>query len=139
MAMIRNCETLLNPCSAFQTPTPRVCGRERFSSEIWRNIAMLLPRRDLKSLLFVPHIPSRVASQLLFRRIDLHFGGTMDWEELLPLESHPQPNRKMIPETKSADILTRIILDPGFASLVRSLRIFSASFDQDRSMAFQTG
>ena len=46
-----------------------------FSTEIWRQIALLLPRRDLKTLLLVPHVLSRIASQLLFRKIDLHFGG----------------------------------------------------------------
>ena len=44
--------------------------------EIWREIALFLPRRDLKTLLFVPHILSRVASQLLFRELDLHFSSS---------------------------------------------------------------
>lgn len=48
---------------------------ERISIEIWREVALFLPRRDLKTLLFVPHILSRVASQLLFRELDLHFTG----------------------------------------------------------------
>lgn len=45
-----------------------------FSTEVWREIAMFLPRRDLKMLLLLPHVLSRIASQLLFRKIDLHFG-----------------------------------------------------------------
>ncbi len=45
-----------------------------FSTEVWREIALWLPPRDLKSLLLVPHVLSRVASELLFQRIDLHLG-----------------------------------------------------------------
>ena len=45
-----------------------------FSTEIWREIALWLPPRDLKSLLQVPHVLSRIASELLFQRIDLHLG-----------------------------------------------------------------
>ena len=44
-----------------------------FSTEIWREIVLFLPRRDLKTLLYVPHVLSRIASQLLFRQIDLQF------------------------------------------------------------------
>ena len=45
-----------------------------FSTEIWREIALWLPPRDLKSLLHVPHVLSRIASELLFQRIDLQLG-----------------------------------------------------------------
>ena len=45
-----------------------------FSTEIWREIATWLPPRDLKSLLGVPHVLSRIASELLFQSIDLHLG-----------------------------------------------------------------
>ncbi|TFK21456.1 hypothetical protein FA15DRAFT_80606 [Coprinopsis marcescibilis] len=47
---------------------------DSISIEIWREVAMFLPRRDLKALLWVPHVMSRVASRLLFREVDLHFG-----------------------------------------------------------------
>ena len=49
-----------------------------FSTEIWREIASFLPRRDLKTLLVLPHVLSRIASQLLFRKIDLHFGESVE-------------------------------------------------------------
>lgn len=45
-----------------------------FSTEIWREIVLWLPPRDLKSLLQVPHVLSRIASELLFQRIDIHLG-----------------------------------------------------------------
>jgi hypothetical protein len=48
-------------------------GPPRFSAQVWREIALYLPKRDLKSLLSVPHALSRIASQLIFREIDLHF------------------------------------------------------------------
>ncbi|KAI0712715.1 hypothetical protein C8T65DRAFT_646692 [Cerioporus squamosus] len=77
-----------------------------FSTEIWREIALWLPPRDLKSLLRVPHVLSRIASELLFQRIDLH------------LASEKRESQR------SADILTRIITDATFASHVKTLRVF---------------
>lgn len=89
-----------------------------FSTEVWREIATFLPRRDLKTLLVLPHVLSRIASQLLFRKIDLHFD-----------KEHAQ---------QSADILTRIITDASFSSHVKTLRIFVAGRDTF-PMTFQTG
>lgn len=40
---------------------------------------------------------------------------------------------------RSADILTRIILDPRFASAVRTLRIYAPLRDRDGALAFQIG
>ena len=57
----------------------------RFSTEIWREVALWLPPRDLKSLLAVPHVLSRIASELLFQRIDLHLC------ELAPAPASPGP------------------------------------------------
>lgn len=103
-----------------QTPIHTIPGQPRFSTEIWRQIALWLPRRDLKTLLLVPHVLSRIASQLLFRKIDLHFGSDK-WDS-----------------QRSADILTRIITDSAFANLVRTLRIFVPGRDVV-PMTFQTG
>ncbi|KAI0087530.1 hypothetical protein BDY19DRAFT_1042317 [Irpex rosettiformis] len=99
-----------------------------FSTEIWREIALFLPRRDLKTLLSIPHVLSRIASQLLFRQIDLHFG-TLGVYVLASDRQHSQ---------RSADILTRIITDPSFAFHVRTLRIFVPGRDIF-PMTFQTG
>ncbi|KAI0341135.1 hypothetical protein BDW22DRAFT_1430285 [Trametopsis cervina] len=90
------------------------------STEIWHEIALLLPRRDLKTLLSVPHVLSRVASQLLFRQVDLHF--TLDTKE----------------SERSADILTRIFTDPSFALHIRTLRLFAPEKKQPSTMAFQS-
>ncbi|GJE98678.1 hypothetical protein PsYK624_149130 [Phanerochaete sordida] len=89
-----------------------------FSTEVWREIATFLPRRDLKTLLVLPHVLSRIASQLLFRKIDLHFD-----------KEHAQ---------QTADILTRIITDCTFASHVKTMRIFVPG-RETFPMTFQTG
>ncbi|KAH6912250.1 hypothetical protein BKA70DRAFT_829633 [Coprinopsis sp. MPI-PUGE-AT-0042] len=161
---------------------------ERVSMEIWREIALFLPRRDLKTLLFVPHILSRVASQLLFRELDLHFsssdagmgesddegvggpggssgliaGGLVGLSSMgmgmggaggIVASSHPttgMPSSYTLYEERerdegrhaqrTADILTRLIVDQKFGSAVRTLKIFCSSRrDRDGSMAFQTG
>ncbi|EPS99979.1 hypothetical protein FOMPIDRAFT_1123433 [Fomitopsis schrenkii] len=91
-----------------------------FSTEIWREIASWLPPRDLKSLLLVPHILSRIAGELLFRKIDLFF--VSDKRE----------------SQRSADILTRIIVDKDFAKHVKTLRVFYQGRDVS-PMTFQTG
>ncbi|KAF8188708.1 hypothetical protein BJ912DRAFT_1031893 [Pholiota molesta] len=149
------------------SPLPPHHLKDRVSNEVWREVALHLPRRDLKALLFVPHPLSRIASQLLFWELDLHFTGAAEgvgesdeddggggggggyyhsgsgsgsgaghggegagkgWRG--DEASHAQ---------RSADILTRIITDPVFASAVRTLRIYAFRRDRDGSSAFQTG
>ena len=117
------------------------------SNEIWREIALHMPRRDLKALLFVPHPLSRIASQLLFRELDLHLTASSDGESDHLPESclsayRTAPAQRDVDARhaqRSADILTRIILDNSFASAVRTLRIFAWRREKDGSMAFQTG
>ncbi|KAG1851091.1 hypothetical protein DFJ58DRAFT_792972 [Suillus subalutaceus] len=108
-------------------------GPPRFSAEVRREIALYLPKRDLKSLL-----------SLIFREIDLHFTaspepsraddryrgvhGSRDEQELDAW--HYQ---------RSADIFTRILVDPVFASQVRSLSIYAVVSDTSHTLAFQTG
>ncbi|KAJ3937338.1 MAG: hypothetical protein NXY57DRAFT_1107277 [Lentinula lateritia] len=124
-------------------PKPIIKGQ--FSVEIWREIASLLPRRDLKTLLFVPNSLSRIASQLLFRKLDLHFSDFSDIAEeeadswrtpLLSANIRDQSNRHA---QRTADILTRVITDASFASVVRTLRIFSFRSDKDGWSSFQIG
>ncbi|KAJ6595905.1 hypothetical protein DFH09DRAFT_1135934 [Mycena vulgaris] len=103
-------------------------SKGRFSEEIWREIALWLPRRDLKTLLFVPNALSRVASQLLFRKLDLHLSVPPDHDDAA--SAHAQ---------RSADILTRVIVDPPFGSFVRTLCIHSHAIGKDDSIAFQIG
>ncbi|KAF9475599.1 hypothetical protein BDN70DRAFT_813850 [Pholiota conissans] len=129
------------------SPIPKHNLKERVSNEIWREIALHLPRRDLKALLFVPHPLSRIASQLLFWELNLHFtssaaevygihtGGHLQHHHLLSAQREEDAAHAQ----RSADILTRIITDPIFASAVRTLRIYAFRRDRDGSIAFQTG
>ncbi|KZT68584.1 hypothetical protein DAEQUDRAFT_671217 [Daedalea quercina L-15889] len=109
-----------------------------FSTEIWREIARWLPPRDLKNLLLVPHILSRIASELLFRKIDLFFGEPDEAEEEVSscLTSFSVSDKRE--SQRSADILTRIIVDKEFAKHVRTLRVFYQGRDVS-PMTFQTG
>ncbi|KAI0743067.1 hypothetical protein C8Q80DRAFT_1108088 [Daedaleopsis nitida] len=123
-----------------------------FSTEIWREIALWLPPRDLKSLLHVPHVLSRIASELLFQRIDLHLGGLAtgyfikladDADPTLTCRyptafSSPAAASEKRESQRSADILTRIITDPTFASHVRTLRVFVPG-RETFPITFQTG
>jgi hypothetical protein len=112
----------------------------RFSAEIWREVALFLPRRDLKVLLFVPHMLSRVACQLLFRNIDLHFGPDEDEEAgaTKPWSAHSKEDDNWQAQ-RTADILTRMIVDPSFACLPRTLRMYLPRRDIECSIGFQTG
>ncbi|KAG2143596.1 hypothetical protein DEU56DRAFT_791460 [Suillus clintonianus] len=119
-------------------------GPPRFSAEVWREIALCLPKRDLKSLLLVPHALSRIASQLIFREIDLHFTASPD---LSRVENryrgvhggHEEQELDAWHYQRSADILTRILVDPVFALQVRSLSVYAVVSDASHTLAFQTG
>ncbi|KAG8220747.1 hypothetical protein J3R82DRAFT_2161 [Butyriboletus roseoflavus] len=116
----------------------------RFSAEVWREIALFLPKRDLKSLLFVPNALSRIASQLLFREINIHLTAAV---EPGGADSRFRPTQGESVDQdidawhyqRSADILTRILVDPHFAGQVRSLSIFALSYDVKQPLAFQVG
>ncbi|KAJ8516510.1 hypothetical protein ONZ45_g6185 [Pleurotus djamor] len=128
------------PSSLVSTPPPN-CGK--FSAEIWREIVLFLPRRDLKTLLWVPHILSKIASQLLFCKINLYFSGWSDEDEDDTWQ-HPHTNASSKEQDswhsqRSADILTRIIVDSSFAGLVKTLRIYATKHDRDGTLAFQIG
>ncbi|KAJ8469910.1 hypothetical protein ONZ51_g8677 [Trametes cubensis] len=68
----------------------------------------------------VPHVLSRIASELLFQRIDIH------------LASEKRESQR------SADILTRIITDASFAGHVKTLRVFVPG-RETFPITFQTG
>jgi hypothetical protein len=109
-------------------------GLPRFSNEIWSEIASFLPRRDLRSLLLVPHVLSSIASRLLFRDVCLQFGtahfDTGYSEGAVEIDKwHAQ---------RSADILIRLVSDAEYAGLVRSLSVRAP--DEGQCMtSFQTG
>lgn len=117
--------------------------RPHFSPELWREIALYLPRRDLRSLLFVPDTLSTIASHLLFRKLHLQFGSARylvlskeideTMQEAVEIDNwHAQ---------RSADILTRIVSNPTYAGLVRTLVITAPERDSDDTTlsSFQTG
>lgn len=109
-------------------------GLPRFSNEIWSEIARFLPRRDLRSLLLVPHVLSSIASRLLFRDICLQFGtaqfDTGYSEGAAEIDKwHAQ---------RSADILIRLVSDTEYAGLVRSLSVRAPEEGQSMT-SFQTG
>ncbi|KAG2032624.1 hypothetical protein BDR03DRAFT_903493 [Suillus americanus] len=120
-------------------------GPPRFSVEVWRQVALYLPKRDLKSLLSVPHTLSRIASQLIFREIDLHFTASPEPESRTDDRYRGVHGGRDEQELdawhyqRSADILTRILVDPVFASQVRSLSIYAVVPDMSHTLAFQTG
>ncbi|KAI6097994.1 hypothetical protein EV401DRAFT_2062093 [Pisolithus croceorrhizus] len=125
-------------------PEMLLLGPPRFSIEIWTQIALFLPKRDLKSLLLVPHPISRIASQLLFRDIELHLTPSheptgMDLGDSFDDSSDVDRELDNWHHQRSADILTRILLDPQFAGQVYSLSIYAASHDLSQSLAFRIG
>ncbi|KLO16634.1 hypothetical protein SCHPADRAFT_901298 [Schizopora paradoxa] len=141
----------------------------RLSPEVWRNIASFLPRRDLKMLLSLPHILSRIAFERVFRRVDLTLGAVStsssssnsteqrreeydnDFDNdnmiegsVVSDEQQMQQQRQAFStytdedvrlektlHQRTADIISRIVMDPGFAKLVKTLRV-SASIRSDR-------
>lgn len=115
----------------------------RFSTEVWREIALFLPKRDLRSLLLVPHPLGRIASQLLFREIDLHLTPLYepsDMDVYAPeAAEYVDRNLDSWHHQRSADILTRILVDSHFAGQIRSLTVHAASQDASQSLAFQVG
>ena len=109
-------------------------GLPRFSNEIWSEVASFLPRRDLRSLLLVPHVLSSIASRLLFRDVCLQFGtaqfDTGYSEGAAEIDKwHAQ---------RSADILIRLVSDTEYAGLVRSLSV-RAPEEGHTMTSFQTG
>lgn len=114
-----------------------VNGQPRFSPELWREIATYLPRRDLKNLLFVPHALSSVASQLLFRKLHLQFGTGRFYASNDGLSDGSAIDKWH--DQRSADILTRIVSDPNYACLVRTLVVSAPQKEESVLTTFQIG
>ncbi|KAI0310084.1 hypothetical protein OF83DRAFT_1156413 [Amylostereum chailletii] len=99
----------------------RLRGQPRFSNEIWREVASYLAKRDLRSLLLVPHVLSSIASQFLFRRVHLHFCTASP-------RSQENSDLNKIDEwhaRRSAEILSHLVSDLTYAGCVESLVIFA--------------
>ena len=109
-------------------------GLPRFSNEIWSEIATFLPRRDLRSLLLIPHVLSSIASRLLFRDVCLQFG-TAQFDTGY---SEGATEIDKWHARRSADILIRLVSDTEYAGLVRSLSVRAPEEGQSMT-SFQTG
>ncbi|KAI5120006.1 hypothetical protein M0805_008467 [Coniferiporia weirii] len=117
----------------------------RLSPELWRQIASFLPRRDLKTLLHIPHVLSRIAFEFVFETVDLHFGvcKLAGEEKVWGAAEQDHPDRpgfrleKQLAQ-RTADIIARIVLDPSFAKLIKTVRISAERRDRNNHMAFQT-
>lgn len=101
-------------CSKYHTQRPPY-----FSNEIWWEIASFLSRRDLRSLVSVPHALSLIARQLLFRDVTLQLGSESDSgdEAFDPVEMDKWHARR------TAEILSQLVSYPECASQVRSLTV----------------
>ncbi|KAG2357642.1 hypothetical protein BDR07DRAFT_1463415 [Suillus spraguei] len=97
-------------------------GPPRFSAEVWRKIALYLPK---------PY----------FREIDLHFtaspGPNNRYKDVLG--GHDEQELDAWHYQRSADILTRILVDTVFASHIRSLSVYAIVSDASHILAFKTG
>ncbi|THH20923.1 hypothetical protein EW146_g517 [Bondarzewia mesenterica] len=111
----------------------------RFSPELWREIASYLPRRDLKNLLWVPHALSSIASELLFRKIHIQLGTAQYYSGSNRDELDEAPAIDRWHAQRSADILTRIISDSKYASMVRHLVISAPQKEMNVATTFQIG
>jgi len=83
-------------------------AHRRVPLEIWELIASYTPRFHLRSWLFVSPFYRNIARRLIFRSIDVYFG---------------DDNDKEVGINRGLDIFDRVKKDPGFAKLVKTLRI----------------
>lgn len=112
-------------------------GQPRFSPELWREIASYLPRKDLRTLLFVPHALSTIASELLFRDLHLQFG-TSHYYAVNKSDEYSS-DIDIWHAQRSADILARLVSDQKYASMVRVLHISAPHQSTNILTTFQIG
>ncbi|TDL27100.1 hypothetical protein BD410DRAFT_783287 [Rickenella mellea] len=142
--------SLLSMPNASELPKSRLwgiqSGSRQLSPEIWRQIASCLPRRDLKTLLHIPHVLSRISFEFVFEVLDFHLGACVTEDEShgewVGEEEDGYYHRDLKLEKylaqRTADIIARIMIDPGFSRLVRKLRIFASPHHRCDHMVFQT-
>lgn len=99
------------------------------STEIWREIASFLPRRDLRSLTVVPHALSPIARRLLFRDIHLRFrtkeGHKSEDSDEDSDEDDPNEINNKRHAQHSAELLHLLVSDAECASHVRKLEVWA--------------
>ena len=95
----------------------------------------------------IPHVLSRIAFELVFQQVDLHIGvcrltgEDKNWGSTLGDQDHPdRPGFKLEKQLaqRTADIVARIVLDPSFAKLIKTVRISAERTDRSQHMAFRT-
>ena len=119
-------------------PQASSCHTQRpphISNEIWWEIASFLPRRDLWSLISVPHALSSIARQFLFRDVSLQVGSFNLDEERRPSPIEMQKWHAR----RSAEILCHLISHPARASQVRSLTVLATNDPGDSLFSYFIG
>ncbi|EED84051.1 predicted protein [Postia placenta Mad-698-R] len=106
-------ERTANAPIPIQSPFFNLPASRRAPPEIWEHIATFVPRYHLRTWFFVSPFHRDIAVRRIFRTIDMYFG-----------EDQESVNRGL-------DIFDRVKADPGFASLVRTLRIHWSSEEGD--------
>jgi hypothetical protein len=99
-----------------------------------------LSRRDLRSLVSVPHVLSSIARQFLFRDVTLHLGtGPGKWDaDHGEVSSDPDEIDKWHAR-RSAEILCRLNTDAIYARQVRSLTIWAPHLSEDTTSSWFMG
>ncbi|KAI0298282.1 hypothetical protein BC826DRAFT_967453 [Russula brevipes] len=105
------------------------------SVELWREIVSYLSRRDLRSLVSVPHVLSSIARQFLFRDVTLHLG-TGKWDADRRWVSFDPDEIDKWHAWRSAEILRRLNSDATYASQVRSLTIWAPQLSEDTTSSW---
>ena len=118
--------------SMLQASSCHTLRQPYFSYEIWWEIASFLPRRDLRSLVSVPHALSSIARQLLFRDVSLQLG-SFESDEQHPVETEKWHARR------SAKILCHLVSHPARASQVRSLTVYATNDTGDYLSSYFIG
>lgn len=98
-------------------------------------MGLYLPHKDLRTLLLLPHSLSKIASQLLFRRIRLLFGTAQYLDG-------PSPDAKAIDDwhvQRNVDIISHLMSDPTYAGFVQNLEIVAPTENKSYFSEFQLG
>jgi hypothetical protein len=120
-------------------PSPRTLGHRRtpidLPPELWDRIAAFAPLAVQRRLLFVSRFLRNVAQRLLFRVVRLQFGV---WESIRPGDVAEEEDIGVITENTARctnELIERIIHDPAFAKVVKSVHVLSYTMQQGFSHA----
>jgi len=102
------------------------------------------PAPRSEDVVAAPHILSRIAFEMVFQTVDFHFGicrvpaADSKWMQEHDKEDLPSIQLEKSLSKRTADILSRIIIDPSFAKLVKTVRISAERRDRVDHMGFRT-